>query len=196
MGSMFLMTMTSESSEPEVLMMSCQSAQGAVPSRVTPRICIMEDLYCYRTALKLNPDRLSERLYAYVHLRLTWRGTVAVHRTLVLPPSTQIIGTARPQCHTMVITGEEELKTEEKFDDSIPPLSVELKSYGFPHGYFMLRCIGAARILDVARGSIEDGTDVILWPPTDSSQVECESISLYVDAILTDRCTSHEEAGI
>ncbi|OSD03189.1 WD40 repeat-like protein [Trametes coccinea BRFM310] len=75
-------------------------------------------------------------------------------------------------CHTMVITGEEELKTEEKFDDSIPPLSVELKSYGFPHGYFMLRCIGAARILDVARGSIEDGTDVILWPPTDSSQVE------------------------
>ncbi|KAJ3010957.1 hypothetical protein NUW54_g2324 [Trametes sanguinea] len=72
----------------------------------------------------------------------------------------------------MVITGEEELKSEEKMVEVIPPLSVELKSYGFPHGYFMLRCIGAARILDVARGSIEDGTDVILWPPTDSSQVE------------------------
>ncbi|CDO75481.1 hypothetical protein BN946_scf184935.g17 [Trametes cinnabarina] len=77
-----------------------------------------------------------------------------------------------PIFFTMVITGEEELKTEIKMDDTIPPLSVELKSYGFPHGYFMLRSVGTERILDVSRGSIEDGTDVILWPPTDTSQVE------------------------
>ncbi|KAI0328495.1 WD40 repeat-like protein [Cubamyces sp. BRFM 1775] len=73
---------------------------------------------------------------------------------------------------TMVITGDDEPKTEMPTELGVPPLSVELNSYGFPQGYFMLRCDGAARILDVAQGLVEDGTDVILWHPTDSSQVE------------------------
>ncbi|KAI8990550.1 WD40 repeat-like protein [Trametes punicea] len=73
----------------------------------------------------------------------------------------------------MVITGNDEPKADVQVTgNGVPPLRVELESYGFPRGYFMLRNIGAARILDVARGSVEDGTDVILWPPTDSSQVE------------------------
>ncbi|KAH9898279.1 WD40 repeat-like protein [Cubamyces lactineus] len=72
----------------------------------------------------------------------------------------------------MVITGDDEPKTEMPTELGVPPLNVELNSYGFPQGYFMLRCIGAARVLDVAQGFVEDGTDVILWHPTDSSQVE------------------------
>ena len=75
---------------------------------------------------------------------------------------------------SMVITGDDEPKTEMPTELGAPPLNVELNSYGFPQGYFMLRCIGAARVLDVAQGFVEDGTDVILWHPTDSSQVECK----------------------
>ncbi|KAI0375121.1 WD40 repeat-like protein [Pilatotrama ljubarskyi] len=56
--------------------------------------------------------------------------------------------------------------------DVVPPLPVELNTYGFPQGYFMLRSLGTARVLDVAQGLVEDGTDIILWPATDTSQVE------------------------
>ncbi|KAI0651973.1 WD40 repeat-like protein [Trametes meyenii] len=69
--------------------------------------------------------------------------------------------------------GEEEPKIEPKQDlDVVPPLNVELNSFGFPQGYFMLRSIGTGRVLDVSQGLDEDGTDIILWPATDSSQVE------------------------
>lgn len=79
----------------------------------------------------------------------------------------------------MVITGDDadEPKTEMQLPatDTVVPLSVELNSYGFPQGYFMLRSFGTGRLLDVAQGHLEDGTEVILWPATETSQVECES---------------------
>ncbi|KAI0361487.1 WD40 repeat-like protein [Trametes cingulata] len=59
-----------------------------------------------------------------------------------------------------------------QIEDTVPPLHVELNTYGFPQGYFMLRSLGTARVLDVAQGLLDDGTDIILWPATDSSQVE------------------------
>ena len=101
----------------------------------------------------------------------------------------------------MVITGDDEPKTEMPTELEVPPLSVELNSYGFPQGYFMLRCIGAARVLDVAQGFVEDGTDVILWHPTDSSQVECEFVTFQLISFglraQTVSCIySHEKAGI
>lgn len=78
----------------------------------------------------------------------------------------------------MVITGDDSDERKDEMQlpttDAVPPLSVELNSYGFPQGYFMLRSIGTDRLLDVAQGFIEDGTDVILWPATETSQVECE----------------------
>ncbi|KAL1951408.1 hypothetical protein VTO73DRAFT_557 [Trametes versicolor] len=76
----------------------------------------------------------------------------------------------------MVITGDDadEPKTEMQLPatDTVVPLSVELNSYGFPQGYFMLRSFGTGRLLDVAQGHLEDGTEVILWPATETSQVE------------------------
>ena len=68
------------------------------------------------------------------------------------------------------------LITTEKDDHSpaITPLQVELNSYGFPRGYFMLRSVGTGRVLDVYQGFSQDGTSLILWPATETSLVECE----------------------
>ncbi|KAI0778307.1 WD40 repeat-like protein [Trametes elegans] len=56
--------------------------------------------------------------------------------------------------------------------DTVLPLDVDLKSYGFPQGYFMLRSYGNGRVLDVSQAFDEDGTPIILWPASDTSQVE------------------------
>ncbi|KAI0825009.1 WD40 repeat-like protein [Trametes gibbosa] len=75
---------------------------------------------------------------------------------------------------TMVIIEDEEPKTEMQLPatNAVTPLPVELNSYGFPQGYFMLRSLGSGRILDVAQGLLDDGTEVILWHATETSQVE------------------------
>ncbi|KIO28807.1 hypothetical protein M407DRAFT_176806 [Tulasnella calospora MUT 4182] len=43
---------------------------------------------------------------------------------------------------------------------------------GFPGGYFLIKNVGANKVLDVARGEHDDGTDVILWDEKESSLVE------------------------
>lgn len=57
---------------------------------------------------------------------------------------------------------------------SPPLLDVELNSYGFPQGYFILRSIGTGRVLDLCQGIKDDGTSIILWPATETSLVERE----------------------
>ena len=71
----------------------------------------------------------------------------------------------------MLVTPEQEKDMQSA---TIPPLESELTSYGFPHGYFMLRSIGTERVVDVTQGFKEDGTPIILWPVTESSLVDCE----------------------
>ena len=43
---------------------------------------------------------------------------------------------------------------------------------GFPEGYFVIKSMANDRVLDVAGDLVEDGTEVILWPETESSLVE------------------------
>lgn len=70
----------------------------------------------------------------------------------------------------MLITSDQ----EKDVHSVIPPLEAETNNYGFPRGYFMLRSIGAERVLDVTEGFKGDGTPIILWPVTESSLVDCE----------------------
>ncbi|KAJ7143827.1 hypothetical protein C8R44DRAFT_758985 [Mycena epipterygia] len=49
---------------------------------------------------------------------------------------------------------------------------LETETYGFPAGYFVIRSVASNRVLDVSMDSIEDGTDVVLWPEKDSALVE------------------------
>jgi len=48
----------------------------------------------------------------------------------------------------------------------------EAELNGFPPGYFVIRSVATNRLLDVCMDEIEDGTEIILWPETDSSLVE------------------------
>ncbi|KAI0066418.1 WD40 repeat-like protein [Artomyces pyxidatus] len=66
-------------------------------------------------------------------------------------------------------------------EESTKQLAMQLKSnnmtqdrddYGFPRGYFVAHSVATKRHLDVAQNSVEDGTEVILWPQKDSSLVE------------------------
>ncbi|KAF8921877.1 hypothetical protein CPB85DRAFT_1209376 [Mucidula mucida] len=43
---------------------------------------------------------------------------------------------------------------------------------GFPEGYFIIRSVASNRLLDVALDSIEDGSEVILFPESETSLVE------------------------
>lgn len=43
---------------------------------------------------------------------------------------------------------------------------------GFPPGYFVIHSLAIDKVLDVAGDSLEDGTDVLLWPATEYSIVE------------------------
>ncbi|KAJ7069043.1 hypothetical protein B0H15DRAFT_871267 [Mycena belliarum] len=45
-------------------------------------------------------------------------------------------------------------------------------TYGFPTGYFIVRSVASNRLLDVTGDSIEDGTELALWPEKDTSIVE------------------------
>ena len=69
----------------------------------------------------------------------------------------------------MLITSDKEAAMQ-----TVPPLTAELNTYGFPQGYFMLRSLGTDRVLDVAQGLTADGTPVILWPMNETSLVECK----------------------
>ncbi|PPQ64287.1 hypothetical protein CVT26_002170 [Gymnopilus dilepis] len=43
---------------------------------------------------------------------------------------------------------------------------------GFPAGYFVIRSVAAARLLDVTGDEVEDGTEIALWPEKEKSLVE------------------------
>lgn len=43
---------------------------------------------------------------------------------------------------------------------------------GFPGGYFLIKSVATGKVLDVARGENDDGTDVILWNEKETSLVE------------------------
>lgn len=43
---------------------------------------------------------------------------------------------------------------------------------GFPSGYFVIRSVACARLLDVTMDEIEDGTEIALWPEKEKSLVE------------------------
>ncbi len=47
---------------------------------------------------------------------------------------------------------------------------------GFPEGYFIIRSVASNRLLDVALDSIEDGSEVILFPESETSLVESKLI--------------------
>ncbi|OBZ68611.1 putative agmatinase 1 [Grifola frondosa] len=53
-----------------------------------------------------------------------------------------------------------------------PPVDADLHTYGFPPGYFVLRSVANGRVLDVNSDMVEDGTEIILWPETETSLVE------------------------
>ncbi|EKM61355.1 uncharacterized protein PHACADRAFT_85198 [Phanerochaete carnosa HHB-10118-sp] len=48
----------------------------------------------------------------------------------------------------------------------------DLRTYGFPPGYFIIKNVATGRLLDVESDLIEDGTPLILWPETETSLVE------------------------
>jgi len=54
----------------------------------------------------------------------------------------------------------------------LTPMDADLNTYGFPPGYFLIRSLATNRLLDVTQGSTEDGTEIILYPQTESSLVE------------------------
>jgi hypothetical protein len=49
---------------------------------------------------------------------------------------------------------------------------------GFPPGYFVIRSVACARLLDVTMDEIEDGTEIALWPEKEKSLVESTSFTL------------------
>ena len=49
---------------------------------------------------------------------------------------------------------------------------------GFPAGYFVIRSVAAARLLDVSGDEVEDGTEIALWPEKEKSLVESKLQSL------------------
>jgi len=51
-------------------------------------------------------------------------------------------------------------------------MSVTGESTGFPTGYFVIRSMATGRLLDISSSSANDGTEVILWPDTETSLVE------------------------
>lgn len=52
------------------------------------------------------------------------------------------------------------------------PLDVDLNTYGFPQGYFLIKNVATNRFLDVGGGQDQDGTQIILWPQKETSLVE------------------------
>ncbi|KAI0073707.1 hypothetical protein K474DRAFT_1666275 [Panus rudis PR-1116 ss-1] len=54
----------------------------------------------------------------------------------------------------------------------ITPMDADLSTYGFPQGYSIIKNVANERLLDVDSDLIEDGTNLILYPPTETSLVE------------------------
>ncbi|KAJ6601263.1 WD40 repeat-like protein [Mycena vulgaris] len=63
-------------------------------------------------------------------------------------------------------------ESDDSDDSERTTMTNDLQTYGFPTGYFIVRSIASNRLLDVTMDSIEDGTDVVLWPEKDTSIVE------------------------
>ena len=65
-------------------------------------------------------------------------------------------------------------------------LNVDLNTYGFPQGYFVIKNVATNRLLDVEAGKVEDGTNIILWTENDSSLVEGEGLDITILIIILD----------
>lgn len=52
-----------------------------------------------------------------------------------------------------------------------------MDTHGFPPGYFVIRSLATNRLLDVQGDSIEDGTEILLWPEKETSLVESPLLS-------------------
>ena len=52
-------------------------------------------------------------------------------------------------------------------------------SNGFPSGYFIIKSVGAQRVLDVQGKGTADGNPVIAYPELESSWVEGTSLTSY-----------------
>ena len=59
---------------------------------------------------------------------------------------------------------------------------------GFPPGYFVIRSVACARLLDVTMDEIEDGTEIALWPEKEKSLVESMYFTLL--ALMNTDCMS------
>ena len=64
-----------------------------------------------------------------------------------------------------------------------PPTSGAQVNFGFPAGYFVIRSLATGRLLDVELDSVEDGTEIILWPEKESSLVEGNCYHLIYDVL-------------
>ena len=68
--------------------------------------------------------------------------------------------------------------------------SLSVDDCGFPPGYFVIRSVATNRLLDVKGDSVEDGTEIVLWPEKEGSLVEgpfvlvCQTI-FYIELIHT-----------
>lgn len=71
-------------------------------------------------------------------------------------------------------------------------ISAPDEDLGFPAGYFVLKNTGSDRMLDVDGGSVDDGTEVLLFPEKEKSLVEgvCEDLCSCCGRI---RCVGDEE---
>ncbi|KAF5385330.1 hypothetical protein D9615_001191 [Tricholomella constricta] len=55
---------------------------------------------------------------------------------------------------------------------NLAAMTAGIETHGFPVGYFVVRNVATNRVLDVTGDSMEDGTEIILWPDNDTSLVE------------------------
>jgi len=62
---------------------------------------------------------------------------------------------------------------ETALDMQLPPMSdADLRTYGFPEGYFLVKNVATGKLLDVESDLVEDGTPLIVWSETETSLVE------------------------
>ncbi|OCH96414.1 WD40 repeat-like protein [Obba rivulosa] len=95
-------------------------------------------------------------------------------------------------------------ETEDGVSENTPDMQpsaqdADLRTYGFPQGYFIIRSVATDRLLDVESDMVEDSTEVILWPATESSLVEsmrrpeCNNQVFFIDTYgqLCSRSSGH-----
>lgn len=76
----------------------------------------------------------------------------------------------------LITTPSQSLDLEEVSSNKAKPMDADLHTYGFPAGYFIIRSMANDRLMDVANDDIEDSTEVILWPATETSLVESKAV--------------------